>query len=109
MEYLTGLVHAAADYLMERRILGAFIIMAGFAVLAKITNFVICRIFRYIDKKSAIGIGESLAHTLHRPISIFVLLFGALSITAYLNPSASAGFFLTAIDFQKLNVIKGIL
>ena len=71
--YLSGIM----EFMMERRIIGALIIMALFAIGAKLVDLFLHRILKYIGTRSNISIHDSLAGILHRPAWITIFLVGA--------------------------------
>lgn len=83
--------------MMEQRILGALAIMALFAILAMLVDFLIHRIFNFISKKSNVDIDNTLIGSIHRPVWIILLLLGALTSVMWLNLDQRSNFIVTAI------------
>jgi small-conductance mechanosensitive channel len=83
--------------MMEQRILGALVIMALFAILAKLVDFFIHRIANSISKKSKVEIDHTFIGSIHRPAWIILLLLGALTSVMWLNLDQQFNFIVVAI------------
>ena len=71
--------------MMEQRLLGAVVIMALFAILAVLVDFIIHRIFDYIRKRSNVDIDHTVIGSIHRPAWMILVLIGAILSVAWLN------------------------
>ncbi len=71
--------------MMEQRLLGAVAIMALFAILAVLVDFIIHRIVNYIRKRSNVDIDNSFIGSIHRPAWIILVLIGAILSVTWLN------------------------
>lgn len=83
--------------MMEQRILGAFVIMALFAILAVFVAFFIHRIAGYIGRRSNVAIAHSHIGSIHRPAWIILVLIGAILSVTWLNFDQRITFILNAI------------
>jgi small-conductance mechanosensitive channel len=83
--------------MMEQRLLGAIVIMALFAALALLVDFIIHRIMDYIRKKSNVEIDHTLIGSIHRPAWISLVLVGALVSVVWLNLSPRSTFIINAM------------
>ena len=94
--------------MMEQHILGALVIMALFAILAMLVDFLIHRIFNFISKKSSVDIDNTLIGSIHRPAWIILLLLGALTSVMWLNFDQRSNFIITAILKTLLIVVAAV-
>jgi small-conductance mechanosensitive channel len=112
-ELMTRIIEQFFDYfsrvtgiMMEQRILGALAIMAVFAILAILIDFVIHRIVNYISKKSKVDIDHTFIAIIHRPAWIIILLIGALMSVMWLNLDQRSNFIVNAI-IKTLLILTG--
>ena len=101
---MTRVIEQFLDYfsrvtgiMMEQRILGALVIMALFAILALLVEFLIHRIANYMSKKSKVEIDHTFIGSIHRPAWIILLLTGALMSVMWLNLDQRSNFIVSAI------------
>ena len=101
---MTRVIEQFLDYfsrvtgiMMEQRILGALSIMALFAILALLVEFLIHRIANYMSKKSKVEIDHTFIGSIHRPAWIILLLTGALMSVMWLNLDQRSNFIVSAI------------
>jgi small-conductance mechanosensitive channel len=97
MQQFFNYVSGIMEFMMERRIIGALIIMALFAIGAKLVAIFLHRILKYIGTRSNISVHDSLTGIMHRPAWIIILLVGAWMAVEWLHPGPRTAFILTAV------------
>jgi small-conductance mechanosensitive channel len=85
IEQFFDLFSRMTGIMMEQRFLGALVIMAMFATLAVLANFLIHRVANYIGRKSNVKIGRTVFGGIRRPAWIILLIVGALLSVTWLN------------------------
>ena len=93
--------------MMGSRILSAIIIMVLFAVLAKLADFFIHRIFKYIAAKSQVEIDDIFVGIVHRPLWVIILLIGCLTAIKWVHINPHYSFILAAFLKSVLILIVG--
>ncbi|MGD8701799.1 MAG: mechanosensitive ion channel family protein [Desulfosarcina sp.] len=110
---MTGLIEQFSDHfsrvigmMLEQRFIGAMVILALFAVLALLVDFLIHRVTNYIGRKSNVKIDNTFLGDLHRPAWILLLLIGVLISVLWMNLDQRLNFIVTAI-LKTLLIVVG--
>jgi small-conductance mechanosensitive channel len=97
IEQFFDLFSRITGIMMEQRILGALVIMALFATLAALVDFLIHRVASYMGKKSNVDVGRTVYGGIRRPAWILLLVVGALLSATWLNLDQRIDFIVKAI------------
>jgi MscS family membrane protein len=82
--------------------LNALIIFAAFALIAKVIDFVITRLFKALARLSRTELDDRVIAAIHRPLFLTVVIIGAMQAVKYIGPSPEAMFYTTGALYTVL-------
>ena len=84
-------------YAVESAYLNALLILAAFAVAAKIVDVFLEKFLLRLTFRTRFEFDEKIVKAVHKPVFQTIVIVGALFAVAYLNPPAWLNFYLTAV------------
>jgi small-conductance mechanosensitive channel len=96
------------QYLLQYRALGALLIFAAFALLAKAVDLAVKRLLRKLARTTKTSLDDRLLDFIHRPIFFTVLATGAVRAIAHLGPPDRFAFYINGALYTSLAFIWGI-
>jgi len=98
LKYISQII----EQLTIHRYLGALVIIAGFAILAKVMDISLHRIFRFISRKLEFEFDDTVVKPIRKPVQAVIFLIGCWLALLWAVPDQDSGFFF-------FTVIKSIL